>query len=266
MASSGNSEGAPAAGEPKIVLHWLEVSRSQRILWLFEELGVPYELKTYKRTKERLAPPELKEVHPLGKSPVVTIEIPGSATPIVLAESAAIVEYLCDHYDGQGKALVPTRYKPGKDGKIGGETESWLRYRMLMHYAEGSIMPFMVLSLIVGSIRNAAVPFFIKPITNSVAGKIESGYLQRNFKSHYDFLEGQLSTSPDGGDYFCGKNLTAADIMLSFPLEAGQSRSGFTASQYPKVWAYIDRIHQRDAYKRAVAKIIEVEGDFKTTL
>ncbi|KIW70182.1 hypothetical protein, variant 2 [Phialophora macrospora] len=266
MASSGSTEVAKAAVEPKITLHWLEVSRSHRILWLFEELGVPYELETYKRTKERLAPPELKEVHPLGKSPVVTIEVPGSSTPIVLAESAAISEYFCDYYDGKGKSLVPTRYRAGKDGQLGGETDSWLRYRMLMHYAEGSLMPLMLLSLIVGSIRNAAVPFFIKPITNSVAGKIESSFLRRNFKSHYDFLEGQLASSPDGGDYFCGKDLTAADIMLSFPLEAGQTRSGFTQSQYPKIWAYVERIHQRDAYKRAVAKIVEVEGEFKTTL
>lgn len=128
----------------------LEASRSHRILWLFEELGVPYELKTYKRTKEGLAAPELKEIHPLGKSPIVTIAMPGSTAPIVLVESAAIVEYFCDHY-GKGSSLVPTRYQAGKDGQIGGETESWLRYRMLMHYAEGSLMPFLLLALIVGS-------------------------------------------------------------------------------------------------------------------
>ncbi|KIW31045.1 uncharacterized protein PV07_02729 [Cladophialophora immunda] len=264
MASHARPE-TTGTGEPKITLHWLEVSRAHRILFLFEELGVPYQLKTYKRTKERLAPPELKNIHPLGKSPVVTIETSGSTTPVVLAESAAIVEYFCDYY-GKSTTLVPTRYQEGKDGKIGGETESWLRYRMFMHYAEGSLMPLMLLSLIVGSIRNAPVPFFIKPITNSVAGKVESSFLQRNMKNHYDFLESQLATSPDAGDYLCGKDATAADIMLSFPLEAGQSRSGFTQSQYPRVWAYIERLHERDAYKRAVAKIVEIEGDFKTTL
>jgi glutathione S-transferase len=126
------------------------VSRSHRILWLFEELRVPYELKTYKRTKAGLAPPELKDVHPLGKSPVVTIHVAGSEEPVVLAESAAIVEYFAEHY-GKGTSLVPIRYQESKDGQIGGETESWLRYRMLMHYAEGSLMPFMLLSLIVGS-------------------------------------------------------------------------------------------------------------------
>ncbi|EXJ66378.1 glutathione S-transferase [Cladophialophora psammophila CBS 110553] len=135
-----------------------------------------------------------------------------------------------------------------------------------MHYAEGSLMPLMLLSLIVGSIRNAAVPFFIKPITNSVASKAESSYLRRNMKNHYDFLEGQLATSPEAGDYLCGKHVTAADIMLSFPLEAGETRSGFTQSQYPRIWAYIERLHEQDAYKRAVAKIVEIEGEFKTTL
>ncbi len=126
----------------------LEVSRSHRILWFFEELGISYELKTYKRTAESLAPPELKSVYPLGKSPVVEIFPPDSATSIVLAESAAIVEYFCDYY---GSWLVPTRYREGKDGQIGGETESWIRYRMLMHYAEGSLMPLMLMSLMVKS-------------------------------------------------------------------------------------------------------------------
>jgi len=117
-------------------------------MWLLEEIGVKYELKTYKRTKAGLAPPELKEVHPLGKSPVLTVELPGSSTPIVLAESAAITEYLCDYF---GQWLVPQRYGDGKEGQIGGENESWLRFRMFMHYAEGSLMPFMLLGIIIQS-------------------------------------------------------------------------------------------------------------------
>lgn len=249
--------------KPRIVLHWLEVSRSHRILWFFEELGISYELKTYKRTAESLAPPELKSVYPLGKSPVVEIFLPDSATPIVLAESAAIVEYFSDYY---GSWLVPTRYREGKDGLIGGETESWIRYRMLMHYAEGSLMPLMLMSLMVKRIRNSPVPFFIKPITSGVAAKIESSFLERNFKTHYDFLENQLATAPGGEGFLCGKDLTAADIMMSFPMEAGQGRSGFTKEQYPKIWAYVERIHDREAYKRAVASIIEREGEFKMSL
>jgi hypothetical protein len=132
----------------KITLHWLEVSRSHRILWLLEELEIPYELKTYKRGKDKLADPKLKEVHPLGKSPVITVEVPGAEKPLVIAESAAIVEYLCDYY---GKWLVPKRYREGKEDQIGGESESWLRHRFFMHYAEGSIMPLMLIALIVSS-------------------------------------------------------------------------------------------------------------------
>ena len=124
------------------------MSRSHRILWLLEEIGIPYELKLYKRTAAGLAPPELKQVHPLGKSPVVTILPHGATEPIVLAESAAIVEYLCDYY---GKWLTPPRYVGGKEGQIGGESESWIRFRMLMNYAEGSLMPILLLALVVQS-------------------------------------------------------------------------------------------------------------------
>ena len=113
-----------------------------------EEIGVDYELKTYKRTEAGLAPPELKDIHPLGKSPVLTIKPQGASAPIVLAESAAIAEYLCDYF---GQWLVPTRYQAGRDGQIGGESQSWLRFRMLMHYAEGSLMPLMLLAVIVKS-------------------------------------------------------------------------------------------------------------------
>ncbi|ETN42579.1 uncharacterized protein HMPREF1541_01736 [Cyphellophora europaea CBS 101466] len=247
---------------PKITLHWLEVSRSHRILWLLEELQIPYELKTYKRGKDKLAPPELKKVHPLGKSPVITIETSNSNEPLVLAESAAIVEYLCDYY---GKHLVPKRYKDGEDGRVGGETESWLRYRFFMHYAEGSIMPYMVFSLIPG-IRNAPVPFFIRPVTNSVANRVSSLFLEPNFKTHYAFLEEQLKSSPDSGEYLCGKHITAADILMSFPLEAGQSRSGMSREQCPLMWAYVDRLHEREAYKRSIKKIEDIEGSFKSNL
>jgi glutathione S-transferase len=136
----------------KITLHWLEVSRSHRILWLLEELGIHYELKTYKRGKDKLADPKLKDIHPLGKSPVITVETAASETPLVIAESAAIVEYLCGYY---GKWLVPKRYREGKEDQIGGESESWLRHRFFMHYAEGSIMPLMLMALIVSSVNTS---------------------------------------------------------------------------------------------------------------
>lgn len=126
----------------------LEQSRSHRILWLLEELQLQYELKIFKRRADKLAPAELKQVHPLGKSPVITIAAPGSSKPIVLAESGAIVEYLCDHF-GEGRpTLVPKRYRPGQEGQVGGEREEWMRYRYFMHYVEGSLMPFLVMTLV----------------------------------------------------------------------------------------------------------------------
>lgn len=126
----------------------LEQSRSHRILWLLEELKLKYELKIYKRRADKLAPAELKEVHPLGKSPVVTIKAEGAAKPIVLAESGAIVEYLVEHFGSVRPGLVPERYTPGSEGKVGGETEEWMRYRYFMHYTEGSLMPFLVMTLV----------------------------------------------------------------------------------------------------------------------
>ena len=135
-----------ANSQPKIILHWLEKSRSHRILWLLEELNVDYELKTYKRV-DMFAPPELKEIHPLGKSPVIGIQAPGQSQTRVLAESALIVEYITDYF---GKKMVPIRWPEGKDQSngFGEETEEWMRYRYLMHYVEGSLMPLMLVAVL----------------------------------------------------------------------------------------------------------------------
>lgn len=133
-----------ASNFEKLKLARLAKSRAQRILWLLEELNVDYELKTYKR-KGLLAPPELKEIHPLGKSPLLTVKAEGASEPLVLAESANIVEYLVDHY---GSRLIPKQYPDGKDGLIGRETEEWMRYRYYMHYAEGTLMPYLIVKLL----------------------------------------------------------------------------------------------------------------------
>lgn len=127
----------------------LEKSRSQRILWLLEELNIQYDLKTFKRGSDMLAPKDLKEVHPLGKSPVIGVESSNTDKPLILAESGFIAEYLCDHFNGDH--LVPKRYKDGKEGQVGGETDEWLRFRYYMHYAEGSLMPLLVMQLLMNS-------------------------------------------------------------------------------------------------------------------
>jgi len=126
----------------------LEQSRSQRILWLLEELKVPYELEIFHRNKQtHLAPPELKKIHALGKSPVISVTPPGSTESVIIAESAFIIEYLLDHFSN-GSTLLPKRYKEGQEGKVGGETDEWLRFRYFMHYAEGSLMTFLLVALI----------------------------------------------------------------------------------------------------------------------
>lgn len=122
-----------------------------------------YELKIFKRRADKLAPAELKEIHPLGKSPVITIQAPGADKPLVLAESGAIVEYLCDHFSSARPTLVPQRYTPGNEGKVGGESEEWMRYRYFMHYVEGSLMPYLVMTLV-----NDCKSLFVQSVNLSI--------------------------------------------------------------------------------------------------
>jgi len=248
---------------PKIKLYWLDQSRSQRILWLLEELKLPYELEIFHRDpKTKLAPPELKKVHALGKSPVITITPPGSTEYVTIAESAFIIEYLLDHFSN-GSTLLPKRYRAGQEGKAGGETEEWLRFKYFLHYAEGSLMTYMLISMVALNIKKAPVPFFIRPITSRIAGGIETGFLAPNFKTHFSFLESQLATSPQNGQYLCGPHLTGADIILSFPLINARGVTGLTKEAYPKLWAYVDRLEAEPGYKTAVEKIIEIDGKFE---
>ncbi|KIY49380.1 thioredoxin-like protein [Fistulina hepatica ATCC 64428] len=216
--------------QPKIVLYWLEQSRAQRILWLLEELKLPYELKVFHRQPDKLAPPELKKIHPLGKSPVLSITPAGSETPIVIAESAFITEYLLEHF-GKDTTLLPKRWKEGQEGEIGGETEQYMRYKYFLHYAEGSLMSILLVALIVENIKNSPVPFFIKPITSGVASKVRSFFVDPNLLTHFDFLEKQLESSCPPGSvaaaepFLCGPHLTGVDILLSFPLIASRGRT-----------------------------------------
>jgi glutathione S-transferase len=135
----------------------LEKSRAQRIMWLMEELNLSYEIKTYKRGPNGIAPPELKQIHPLGKSPIVSIQPQGASQSMVLVESAAIMEYFLDHFGGPNTRLIPERYQPGREGQLGGETESWMRYRYYMHYAEGSLMSPIQVQLIMNGICPSSI-------------------------------------------------------------------------------------------------------------
>jgi glutathione S-transferase len=217
--------------EPMIVVHHLNNSRSQRVLWLLEELGVPYEVKRYERdAATMLAPPTLRGVHPLGKSPVVT---DGDLT---LAESGAIIEYLAGRY-GDGR-LVPAA-----------GTAARSRYTYWMHYAEGSAMPPLLLKLVFGRVESAPMPFFVKPVARAIVGRAMSSFIDPQIKLHLDFMEGELGRSA----WFAGDDFTAADVQMSFPLEAAASRGGLDASR-PRLMAFLDHIHARPAYKKALER------------
>ncbi len=215
-----------------ITVHHLNNSRSQRVLWLLEELALPYEVVRYERNPQTmLAPPELRAVHPLGKSPVVTTE-----DGLTLAESGAIVETVIERF-GEGR-LAPAAGTPEA-----------LRYRYWLHYAEGSAMPPLLLKLIFDKIENGKMPFFVKPIAKSIAARAKAGFITPNIKAHLDFMEGELGKSR----WFAGENFTGADIQMSFPVEAAKARGGLDATR-PKLMAYLERIHARPAYKRALER------------
>jgi glutathione S-transferase len=215
-----------------ILVHHLNNSRSQRVLWLLEELEVPYEVKRYERnTATMLAPPELRAVHPLGKSPVMT------DGGITIAESGAIVEYLVERYGG-GRLIPPAG------------TPERLRYTYWLHYAEGSAMPPLLLKLVFHRIETAPVPFFVRPVTRGIARKVMREFVQPQLETHLAYMESTLASSA----WFAGDAFTAADIQMSFPLEASQSRAGLTKGTRPHLYAFLERIHERPAYGRALAK------------
>ena len=214
-----------------ITVHHLQNSRSQRVLWLLEELGLDYTVQRYERDPQTmLAPPELRAVHPLGKSPVV---VDGGD---VLAESGAIIETLVERHDQAGRLAPPL----GSAGRV--------QWRYWLHYAEGSLMPPLLMSLVFSRIKQAPMPFFAKPVARSIVAKAMGGFIGPQIKLHADYLESQLATR----DWFVGDAFTAADIQLSFPVEALSARSGL--GKHPRLQAWLERIHAREAYRRALDK------------
>lgn len=213
-----------------ITVHHLEHSRSQRIIWMLEELGVEYEIKHYKRhPKTRLAPPELKKIHPLGKSPIVT------DGDLVLVESGAIVEYLAETY--------------GKKQMIPKDRDDFLRYRYWLHAAEGSIAALVVAKVLFTATTQKPTPRLIQPITKAVAREVGKAYLDPSMKAHLEHMESELAQR----EWFASDAFSAADIVMSFPVEAAATQSGF-GDRYPNLQAYLDRIHARPAYQTALEK------------
>lgn len=223
-----------------ITLHHLNNSRSQRILWLMEELDIPYQIKFYQRdAKTMLAPPALKAVHPLGKSPVITDDgnpLGHDYGQVTLAESAAIIDYLVKTY-ANGR-LIPAE-----------NTRERIRYDYWMHYAEGSAMPPLVMKLIFKQIPKQKMPFFVRPIAQKITERVLGTYIDPQLKLHLDYLSNELQ--PSG--WFVGNEFSAADIQLSFPLEAASQRTTLK-QDYPKLVDFLKRIHARPAYQRALQK------------
>lgn len=208
-----------------ILVHHLEYSRSLRVLWLLEELGLDYSVQQWKRDRNFRAPDDARKVHPLGRFPMV--EVDGH----LLAESGAILEYFAE----REQKLVP------------GSDEDRRRFHFFMHYAEGSAMPPLLVQLIVDKARTAKVPFFVKPIVNGVVSKIEQGYSGPAIELHFGFLDNELASRP----YFAGNDFSLADIQMYYAVEAGLSRG---RGKRPNLVAWRNRVTQRDAFKRAEAK------------
>jgi glutathione S-transferase len=213
-----------------ITVHHLENSRSQRVLWLLEELRLPYEVQRYARDKKTsLAPPELRALHPLGKSPLIT------DGKITVAETGAIVEYLVDQAGG---ALRPAFGSP-----------EHRQYTYWLHFAEGSAMPPLVMALIFNRIKNAPMPFFARPIAKAIADNVLDGFVKPDLKRQLLFIESELALRT----WFSGRAFTAADVMMSFPLEAAASRGALSA-RFPNMNGFLERIHERPAYLRALER------------
>ncbi|GJJ10257.1 hypothetical protein Clacol_004483 [Clathrus columnatus] len=225
----------PQQSAPALTIHHLDNSRSQRLFWLLEELELPYEVKNYKRGPDQRAPKELVEVHPLGKSPIIT---DGDLT---LAESGAIVEYILQKYGG-------TKLQPSGDAaKV-----TDLYYT---HYSEGSLMPLLV-NKIIFSIIPQKSPIFVRPLLKSVFQKVEKVLLHPELKKHIELIEAHLKKQTSG--WFAGEeHPTASDFMMTFPLELlilQSSKTSATGGDMPEIRKYLKRIHERPAYKKAMEK------------
>lgn len=215
-----------------LTVHHLNNSRSQRILWLLEELDLNYEIKFYERDSEtQLAPESLKKIHPLGKSPVV------KDGDLVLAESGAIIDYL-------GRTYGNNDWVPRRNSK------RYQSYMYWLHYAEGSMMSPLLLKLVFDRVKSAKMPFFIKPIAKGIANKVMDSFVTPNIKTHFQYVENHLAENT----WFTGDSITGADIQMSFPLEASVARSVITEQTHPNIYRYVREFQQRPAYQKALEK------------
>ncbi|MGB9096354.1 glutathione S-transferase family protein [Erwinia sp.] len=219
-----------------ITVHHLNNSRSQRVLWMLEELEVPYQIKRYQREGTMLAPEALKKVHPLGKSPVITDE------NRVVAESGAILEYLSERYDAENRLKLT-------------DEEARLQSRYWLHYAEGSLMPLLVMKLIFSRMGKPPVPWLLRPIGNAFGKGVQKGYLDKQLATHREFIEQHLASN----EWFAGPHFSIADVQMSFPIQALSARGG--AANSPAIQAWLTKVQNRAAWQRALQQGGEVKLD-----
>lgn len=213
-----------------LTLHHLENSQSIRILWLLEELGIPYEMKMYDRDKKSgLAPDDYKKVSPLGTAPVIT------DGDLVLAETNAIIDYILDTY-GDGK-LRPV---------VG--TSEHVPYLFWYHASQGSFQPLLTTTFVLNVMVSRA-PFFVRPIIGGAVETLNKAFFQPRLTSLLGEIEKQLSKTT----WFAGEELTAADIVMGYSMEVAALRAGMEKN-YPNAKRFLDAMHARPAYKRAVEK------------
>ncbi len=214
-----------------IKLHYFEHSRAHRVLWFLEELGVPYQVaRHYRDPKSKLAPAEAKNIHPLGKFPMLEDE------GHTMAESAVILEYLARTYGEPYWVISP------------GETDYW-NFQYWMHYAEGSLMPPLIIKLVFSMLKAEAVPAFIRPLSRRIAQHVDKVFTDPQIKTHFRFVEQCLEER----EWFAGKRMTICDIQMQFPMEAAIARRTIRASDYPAIKAYVEKNQKRPAYERALA-------------
>jgi glutathione S-transferase len=216
-----------------ITLHYLQCSRSFRILWALEELGIDYQVEYHQRTASYAAPEVFKAIHPLGKAPILVDD--GD----VIAESAVILDYLQQQYDGQQK------FKPQLHAQQ-------RQYNYWMHYAEGSLMPLLVMTLVMNNVSKH-VPWVIRPIARKITDGVKGGFVRPRMKEHVEFLEQYLSEH----EFFAG-DFSFADIQMSFPLIAIQNR---LHGKYPQIQAFVQRVRERSAFQRAEQKNLDAESE-----
>lgn len=210
-----------------LIVHHLNNSRSQRVIWALEELNLPYQIVRYQREPTMMAPPALKKVHPLGKSPVV------EDNGLILAESGAILEYLQETYD-PASLLRPE--SPGEK----------LACRFWLHYAEGSLMPLLMMKLVFSSLGKKPVPWALRPVGKALGQGVQKAWLNKQLVTHADYIENHLAQSA----WFAGDTFSIADIQMSFPVMALLARGGMRDLEHTQAW--YQRIQCRPAFQRAI--------------